>query len=66
MATNMTITVDLARTVFEIAVSDGNGKIIERQRLSRCQVQRFFQTGVATVVMEACSPQVGISICDAN
>ncbi|MFV8834333.1 IS110 family transposase [Aquisalimonas sp. APHAB1-3] len=51
----MTIAVDLAKTVFEIAVSDGNGKIIERQRLSRSQFQCFFQNReVATVVMEAC------------
>ena len=55
MATSMTIAVDLAKTVFEIAVSDGNGKIIERQRLSRSRFQRFFQNrDVATVVMEAC------------
>ncbi|WP_435106914.1 IS110 family transposase [Arhodomonas sp. AD133] len=51
----MTIAVDLAKAVFEIAVSDGHGKILERQRLSRAQFQRFFHNReAATVVMEAC------------
>ncbi|RLK50658.1 hypothetical protein DFR31_0564 [Alkalispirillum mobile] len=55
MSTNMTIAVDLAKSFFEVAISDGHGRIIERERLSRSRFQRFFQNReVATVVMEAC------------
>lgn len=55
MSTSMIIAVDLAKTVFEIAVADGRGTIIERHCLSRAQFQRFFHNrDHATVVMEAC------------
>lgn len=55
MDTSMTIAVDLAKAVFEIAVSDGRGTISERHRLSRAQFQRFFHNRApATIVMEAC------------
>lgn len=55
MPSSMTITVDLAKTVFELAVADGDWRIIERHRLSRSQFQRFFANReAATVVMEAC------------
>lgn len=39
-----TIAVDLAKTVFELAAADGNGKIIERRRLSRAQFERYFES----------------------
>lgn len=56
MNTSMTIAVDLAKAVFEIAVADAHWKIIERQRLSRAQFQRFFgNRAPTTVVMEACA-----------
>jgi hypothetical protein len=55
MNTSMTIAVDLAKAVFEIAVADEHWKIIERQRLNRFQFQRFFHNRApVTVVMEAC------------
>lgn len=55
MTSSMTIAVDLAKTVFEIAIADDNWRIIERHRLSRSQFQQFFfNRESATVVMEAC------------
>jgi len=55
MNTRMTIAVDLAKAVFEVAVSDGRGTITERHRPSRAQFQRFFHNRApANVVMEAC------------
>jgi transposase len=50
-----TIAVDLAKSVFEVAVSHETGRVASRQRLSRSQFQRFLATQKpATVVMEAC------------
>ena len=50
-----TIAVDLAKSVFEVAVSRRPGKVAERKRLSRGQFSRFLaERGPATVVMEAC------------
>jgi transposase len=50
-----TIAVDLAKTVFEVAVSRRPGKVAERHRLSRGQFSRFLaERAPATVVMEAC------------
>ena len=55
MTSSMTIAVDLAKTVFEIAVADADWRIVERHRLSRSQFQTFFfNREPATVVMEAC------------
>ena len=52
---NTTIAVDLAKSVFEIAVSRRPGKVAERRRLSRGQFSRFLtEQAPATVVMEAC------------
>ena len=52
---NVTIAVDLAKDVFEVAVAKPSGKIIERKRLTRAQFERFWQTREAcAVVMEAC------------
>ena len=50
-----TIAVDLAKSVFEIAVSLRPGKVSLRRRLSRGQFSRFLaEQAPATVVMEAC------------
>jgi transposase len=50
-----TIAVDLAKSVFEIAVSDRPGRIAERQRLSRRALLPFFaRRPPATVLLEAC------------
>jgi transposase len=50
-----TVAVDLAKSVFELAVADRNWKIVERARLSRAQFERFFRNrSVTLVVMEAC------------
>lgn len=52
-----TIGIDLAKDVFEIAISDRPGRVRERRRLTRRQFALFvegLETG-ATVVMEACS-----------
>ncbi len=43
MSTSMAIAGGLAKSVFEIAIPDGHGNIIERKRLSRSQFQRYFQ-----------------------
>lgn len=50
-----TIAVDLAKTVFEVAVSHRPGRIAVRKRLSRSQFLRFFlQQPPALVLLEAC------------
>ena len=50
-----TIAVDVAKNVFEVAVSGRPGQVSERQRLSRGQFVRFLaKRSPATVVMEAC------------
>lgn len=52
----VTIAVDLAKNVFELAVTSQTGTIRERKRLSRPQFEQFW--GMRTrcrVVMEACS-----------
>jgi transposase len=47
--------VDLAKNVFEIALADERGHIVERQRLSRARFDRFFVNRPACrIVMEAC------------
>jgi transposase len=52
----VTIAVDLAKNVFEIAVAGRTGTICERKRLSRPQFEQFWGTRVpCRVVMEACS-----------
>jgi transposase len=51
----VTIAVDLAKNVFELAVANQNGHIIERRRLSRPQFERFWPLRErCRVVMEAC------------
>lgn len=50
------IAVDLAKHVFEIAVSSNAGRITERKRLSRSQFERFWADRLpCRVVMEACA-----------
>jgi transposase len=50
-----TIAVDLAKSVFEVAVSQRPGKVAQRHRLSRGQFSRFLaEQAPATGVMEAC------------
>ena len=50
-----TVAVDLAKNVFELALADGNGRVIERHRLTRTQFERWFDNRkVDRVVMEAC------------
>jgi len=50
-----TIAVDLAKNVFEIAVSRFPGKVAERYRLSRKKFLRFFaQRAASRVLLEAC------------
>src|SRR5262245_7851663 len=50
-----TIAVDLAKSVFEVAISQRVGRVTERRRLTRPQFSRFLaEQAPATVVMEAC------------
>jgi transposase len=50
-----TVAVDLAKSVFELAVADGEWRIVERHRLSRARFARFFvHRPPCKVVMEAC------------
>jgi len=50
-----TIAVDLAKSVFEVAMSRRPGQVATRRRLSRGQFSRFLaEQAPATVVMEAC------------
>ena len=52
----MTVAVDLAKDVFEVAVANRAGRIVERKRLTRRQFAHFIDALPAgtTVVMEAC------------
>ena len=55
MEHSTTIAVDLAKSVFEIAVSDEPGRVSLRRRLTRSQMASFFVNHPACeVVMEAC------------
>lgn len=50
-----TISVDLAKSVFQIAVADDNWKPVESHRLTRAQFERWFANrAVRLVIMEAC------------
>jgi transposase len=50
-----TVGIDLAKNVFEIALADGRGHIVERHRLTRARFDRFFVNRPACrIVMEAC------------
>lgn len=51
-----TIAVDLAKSVFEVAVSRRPGRVAESHRLTRAQFTRFFaKRQPTTVLFEACS-----------
>jgi transposase len=55
MGNDIVIAVDVAKSVFEVAVSDRPGHICKRERLTRDKFLAFFLTYPgATVVMEAC------------
>jgi transposase len=50
-----TVAVDLAKSVFQVAVADDNWKVVESHRLTRQQFERWFQNRlVGLVIMEAC------------
>jgi transposase len=50
-----TIAVDVAKSVFEIAVSDRPGRVSERRRVTRAAFLEFFaKRQPATILMEAC------------
>ena len=50
-----TVGVDLAKNVFQIAVADSQGHILERHRLGRARFEVFFSNRPACrIVMEAC------------
>ena len=52
----LTIAVDLAKNVFEVAVAAGTGTVCERRRLTRAQYLQFWgQRAPCRVVMEACA-----------
>ena len=47
--------VDLAKSVFQLAVADGAWRVVDQQRLTRLQFERWFSNRtVGLVVMEAC------------
>ena len=53
---NTTIAIDLAKSVFEVGISDRPGHVSKNHRLSRAEVSAFLATQPpATVIMEACS-----------
>ena len=55
MSKHTTIAVDLAKSVFEVAVSERPGRVSERHRLSRTAFVRFLaEHQPATVLLEAC------------
>lgn len=50
-----TVAVDLAKSVFQLAVADASWKVIETHRLTRSQFERWFHNrDVSLVIMEAC------------
>lgn len=49
------VAVDLAKDVFELALADPSGRIVERKRLSRAAFARAFDTqSPLRIVVEAC------------
>jgi transposase len=50
-----TVAVDLAKSVFQLAVADSSWRVIEQHRLTRSQFERWFiNRDVSLVIMEAC------------
>ena len=56
VATSATVVgVDLAKSVFQLAVADAAWRVIEQHRLTRSQFERWFvNRSIGVVVMEAC------------
>ena len=56
MMNNTLIAIDLAKSVFQIAEANANGKILSRKRLNRAQFQSYLvkPREPATIIMEAC------------
>jgi len=47
--------VDLAKSVFQLAITDNNWRVVEQQRLTRAQFELWFaKRAVGLVVMDAC------------
>ena len=50
-----TVAVDLAKSVFQLAVADASWRVVETHRLTRTQFERWFANReVSVVIMEAC------------
>ena len=50
-----TVAVDLAKSVFQIAIADDAWKVVGQERLTRSQFERWFQNReVGLIIMEAC------------
>lgn len=50
-----TVAVDLAKSVFQLAVADDQWRVVETHRLTRSQFERWFANrDVSLVIMEAC------------
>ena len=50
-----TVAVDLAKSVFQLAVADAHWRVTEQHRLSRSQFEKWFlNRAVSLVIMEAC------------
>jgi len=50
-----TIGIDIAKSVFQLSVANQSGKIIERNRLTRGQFERYlYKQSQSKLVMEAC------------
>ena len=50
-----TVAVDLAKSVFQLAVADASWHVVETHRLTRTQFERWFANrDVGLVVMESC------------
>jgi transposase len=50
-----TASVDLAKNVFQVAIADASGRVLEQHRLTRTQFARFFANrAIDRIVMEAC------------
>jgi hypothetical protein len=47
--------IDLAKSVVQIAIADGSWRVVEQQRLTRTQFERFFTNrAMRLVATEAC------------
>lgn len=63
MNQSMTIAVDLAKDVFEVAVGDARGRIVERARLSRSQFLRFFENRPVAEATSGASASLAMCTC---